>query len=234
MFLYDPVAGSKNEFQPAYKHDGTVFKVNYTKLPKVVNDFTGLFQTNMSGFAHNNFFNSSMPAKGEMRGEYTVFQMPGGHNGACKYNMSNEGTNIGRIGLHMAYTFLKDRGSRFTETRASRRRRSLEAYAVARNPQRNEVKRKADGTFYNSKNQQAVASSRSYGLNKIREMNGVGEHPFFVNKHHYDTFRGLFPIMANFIMVSKALSGEYLQRLALGGYKETLATLIATGIAKSG
>lgn len=210
MFLFDPVAGIKNEFNKLNSYDGEGFPIDIDKLPKVVQKFRGLYAANMIGslgvMSKDKGFQSTMPTQNGCP-DYDVYVMPGGHNGATKYNLQDGGSQIGRIGLHMAQKFLIDNGSTFSGDCRITPEDVLEGYAMARNPKRGAraqvksfSKLNEDLQFFSDDNQVQTTSHRQGTISSFSTFFG---DRFFVNDHHAEVFTQRFPMIAAKVKIGK-------------------------------
>ncbi|MEM9061533.1 MAG: hypothetical protein AAGD13_13815 [Pseudomonadota bacterium] len=237
LFLFDPVAGYKNHFQSMYSHSGVTFQVDINQLPNCVDNFEGVMAANMEGsylvMSKDKGFQSSMPAAPNNGGYYRVFVMPGGHNGATKFNLDKSGSNIGRIGLHLAQTFLEWCGSRFSVNHKLTDAQVLEAYAMARNPNAgmSGVKKKLDEDrhFFSGNN---TMLTTDYRAPLVRKHLGHG-HAFFVNNHHKELFLRTFGGHDwTMFIASGMISLDEVKRLRTVGntYNETITAIVELGL----
>ncbi len=204
MFLFDPVAGGIHRFEDSYNLQKTTFSVKRDELPPCVASFRGLMAANMCGSLKfglgkkDEGFESTMPAAGNCL-DYKVYVMPGGHNSATKYNVLNEGSQIGRIGMHLAQTFLETHGSQFHGSFKLSGPEILECYAVARNPMRGARTRHAK--FEDIDNDLKFFSDSGNSIASVNRLAALPDstlfgHDFWVNNHHREIFSAMYPSLA--------------------------------------
>ncbi len=227
MFLFDPVAGARHNFNGSYAVGSQRITVKMDELPLIVKNFRGLMAANMAGnmkkFGMNlgpkdDGFQSTMP-KNSYNGceTYDVVVMPGGHNSATKYNLNNGGSWIGRIALAMATGFLRDHGSAFSANHDLNWNQICEGYAFARTPTNRQLQGKdqnedLDMEFFGNDNTALTSNHRGVSVN---EFSSVFGHDLYVNKHHLTAFQRALPHVAPFVARGEKISVEMMKRIAL-------------------
>lgn len=224
MFLFDPVLGKLNQFQPRYVYNGNQFSVHYDRLPPVVKNFQGIIAANMAGrmkgtMKKDTGFQSSMPANSPATCEdYMVWVMPGGHNGATKFNLNDGGSWMGKIGLSMAADFLSYHGSGFFAQHVLTPREICEGYAICRLPSHVRYVKDNEGTkdidFFDKNNE---AKTTKYRAAVLGDFSTHWGHDFFVNDHHEIALK-----FSNRVAYDKISKGESFTRQEVNVLRATM------------
>jgi hypothetical protein len=181
IFTFDPVPGGKNDFAVKGDFASTGRVGTPDELAPCVASYGSILQENIKkmllgigpiGIKKDKNFVCSVPhyiGDHPSREPLELYPLPGGHGDAGKYNEAEGGGCVGRIGMHLAQSFLVQHGTQYSASHVRSPIALAEDYAEAR-------------LQYTKEGSLKKKATSKYRLGVVA--NAYRNDKFYVNAHH--------------------------------------------------
>ena len=196
IFTFDPVPGGKNDFAVKGTFDSTGRVGTPEELSPVVASYRSILQENIKkmlmgigpiGIKKDKNFVCTVPkyvGDHPAREPLELYPLPGGHGDAGKYNEAEGGGCVGRIGMHLAQSFLVKHGTKYSECHLRPPIALAEDYAEAR-------------LQYTKEGSLKKKPASKYRLGVVA--NAYRNDRFYVNSHHAGLVEQAIPRVAAYL-----------------------------------
>ena len=226
IFTFDPVPGGKNDFAVKGDFASTGRVGTPDELAPIVASYRSILQENIKkmlmgigsiGIKKDKNFVCTVPhyiGSHPAQKPLELYPLPGGHGDAGKYNEAEGGGCVGRIGMHLAQSFLVDHGTEFDENHLRSPKQLAEDYAEAR-------------MQYTKKNSLRKKPASKYRLAVVA--NHYRDDLFYVNAHHAGLVEQVYPNIAAYLAGNGRVDGAQKEQFA-GIAPKTYSALTALGL----
>ncbi|MFH2002400.1 MAG: hypothetical protein ABIK28_22195 [Planctomycetota bacterium] len=217
IFTFDPVPGAQNDFgtnTDLDKFDKTGRFGSKVDLSSIVNQYSSILMEHITGklkgiiskdWAFKCISPRFKPEEGS-GGNATFYPLPGEHADCVMYKTNP----AGKIGLHLCHQFLKDNGTDLKTYEMMSNTQLLENYSELR-------MKYATGAQH--------AKTEPTKHRKKLVVNTKRSDSYFVNLHHYETFRKTLPMVLDDIESGKKFGANLLKVI----YPKTMGALNQLG-----
>ena len=207
VFAFDPVPGSKNDFAVKGTFESTGRTGTPDELAPCVASYESILHEKIKKYLKGpikkdkNFVCAvpSYTGHNQHRTPQVTYPMPGGHGDSGKYNESEGGGPIGRIGIHLAQDFMTRHGTEYTVNHLRTNTELCEDYAQVR-------------LAYTEKGSMAKKAPSQYRKDVVK--NAFRDDDFYINHHHHGLVEQTFPHLAAHLAGNGQMGVKELGQLA--------------------